>query len=528
MIRKGLLFIVSVLLAVVAVAQEPINVMSFNIRLNTSSDGINAWPNRVKKVTSQIRFHDADIFGVQEALHNQMLDLQKNLPAYNYVGTGRDDGKTQGEYSAIFYNRNRFDTVRSGTFWLSKNPDQPGSKDWDAAITRVCSWVELIDKKAGPASGSFYFFNTHFDHIGVEARKNSAELILQKIQSLAGNKPIIVTGDFNTEPDKDPYRIMTAFLLDAKKISREPHYGPSGTFTGFESKEKSDMPIDYIFVSKGVDVLKHATLSQSWQGLFSSDHYPVFARVIVYDPKKLSAEGAKLYEKRWFANAGDTLPYRILLPQNYDPKKQYPLILVLHGSGERGKDNEAQLVHGSYLFVRDDVRKNYPAIVVFPQCPMNSSWANVSVDRSAAVRKFVFDENSEPTKPMILLQELIAQLMKQYPVNKRQVYVGGLSMGGMGTFDLVSRNPSLFAAAFPICGAGNPSTASKLKNTKWWVFHGEADDVVPPSHSVEMVDAMKKAGVDVKLTIYPGVNHNSWDNAFAENDLLRWMFSVKK
>ncbi len=267
-------------------AQRPINVMSFNIRLNVASDGINAWPNRVEKATSQILFHDVEILGVQEALHNQMEDLRQNLPGYKFSGVGRDDGKTKGEYSAIFFDSTRFQELRSGTFWLSKTPEVPGSKDWDAAITRVCSWVELKDKNAGPNASSFFFFNTHFDHIGVEARKHSAELIVEKIKQIAGNSPVILTGDFNTEPDKDPYHIVTGYLKDSKFLSKEKHFGPDGTFTGFESKEKSDQPIDYVFVSDGITVLKHATLAESWQGLFSSDHYPVFAQLQIGPPSR--------------------------------------------------------------------------------------------------------------------------------------------------------------------------------------------------------------------------------------------------
>lgn len=282
MMKKG--FVLSSVLFVFLMnvfSQKPINVMSFNIRLNVASDGINAWPNRVEKVTSQIRFHDVEILGVQEALHNQMVDLQQHMKGYKFVGVGRDDGKTNGEYSAIFFDSTRFEDRRSGTFWLSKNPTVPGSKDWDAAITRVCSWVELRDRTAGKNAPVFYFFNTHFDHIGVEARKQSAELIVQKIKEIAKTNPVILTGDFNTEPDNDPYRIMTAYLQDAKLISREKHFGPEGTFTGFAAMEKTDKPIDYIFVSKQVQVLKHATLAESWKGLFSSDHYPVFARVTI-------------------------------------------------------------------------------------------------------------------------------------------------------------------------------------------------------------------------------------------------------
>lgn len=241
------------------------------------------------------------------------------------------------------------------------------------------------------------------------------------------------------------------------------------------------------------------------------------------------AQDLNLYEKYWFVKSGDTLPYRVLLPENYDASKKYPLIYFLHGAGERGNDNEKQLIHGSKLFLKDEVRKNFAAIVVFPQCPENSFWSNVEFGRdSAGKRVFNFKEDGAPTKSMVLAQELLKDLMRKYPINKKQVYVGGLSMGGMGTFEIVRRNPKVFAAAIPICGGGAAGTADKLKKVNWWVFHGAKDDVVPQSCSDVMVDALKKVNAPVKYTVYPEANHNSWDAAFAEPELLKWLFSIKK
>lgn len=244
----------------------------------------------------------------------------------------------------------------------------------------------------------------------------------------------------------------------------------------------------------------------------------------------VKAQDKSLFKKEIYVSGGDTLRYRILLPLNYDASKKYPLILVLHGAGERGNDNEAQLVHGSYLFLKDSVREKYPAIVIFPQCPAASFWSNVQFkfDSVTQKRSFQFQAAGEPTIAMKMAQELLYKIMDEYPVNKKQVYVGGLSMGGMGTFEIVRRNPKLFAAAFPICGGGAPATAPVMKKIKWWVFHGAEDDVVPAAWSQEMVDALKAAGADVKYSLYPGVNHNSWDNAFAEPELLPWLFSIKK
>ena len=253
--------------------------MTFNIRLNTERDSLNAWPHRKDNVAAQILFHDVHLLGVQEALHNQMVDLRERLPQFKSIGVGRDDGKEKGEYSAIFYDTTRLQLLQSSTFWLSLTPEVAGSKSWDAAITRIVSWAQFRDKKTRK---TFYAFNTHFDHIGKEARRESAKLLLQKVASLAGKTPAIVTGDFNAVPSDEPIMVITdnanpLHLTDAKSVSATPHYGPSGTFTGFGSKESNDLPIDYIFLKGPWKVKKHATLSQTWGGRFASDHFAVLA-----------------------------------------------------------------------------------------------------------------------------------------------------------------------------------------------------------------------------------------------------------
>ncbi|RYZ29365.1 MAG: phospholipase [Chitinophagaceae bacterium] len=235
------------------------------------------------------------------------------------------------------------------------------------------------------------------------------------------------------------------------------------------------------------------------------------------------------FEKRWMVQGGDTLPYRVLLPLNFDSAKKYPVVFFLHGAGERGRDNEKQLVHGGKLFLRQDVRTNFPAIVIFPQCSENDYWSNVlRLHNAKGKRSFEFIKDGSPTTYMTLLQELIAYTLQSSFVKKDQVYIGGLSMGGMGTYEVVRRMPKTFAAAFAICGGAHPQTAKQLKKVDWWIFHGAKDDVVPPEASEKMVDALKKAGADVKFTLYPAANHNSWDPAFAEKDLLPWLFSHKK
>lgn len=239
-----------------------------------------------------------------------------------------------------------------------------------------------------------------------------------------------------------------------------------------------------------------------------------------------SAQDLSLYEKKEFTQKGKTMPYRLLMPKNYQPEKEYPLILVLHGAGERGNDNEAQLTHGAKLFLDEEYREKYPAFVLFPQCPTDDFWSNVAVKtQSDGSRTFDFQNGGNPTPAMVSLQALLNDFIKNHPVDKDRIYVGGLSMGGMGTFELVYRNPELFAAAFPICGGANPEIAAKIRGVDWWVFHGGDDQVVPVEFSQKMVAALNQQGAKVKFSYYPGVNHNSWDNAFAEKELLPWLFS---
>jgi len=240
------------------------------------------------------------------------------------------------------------------------------------------------------------------------------------------------------------------------------------------------------------------------------------------------SQDVSAYQKKVYKKNGQTMPYRILLPRDYDPSVKYPLLLFLHGSGERGNDNEAQLVHGSGLFLKDETRDHFRAIVVFPQCAAGSSWAKLDTEGDFPNREFIFYKDSEPTNDMVLLEGLLKHLKKNYKLDKNRIYVGGLSMGGMGTFELVRRNPRVFAAAFPICGGANPEISKKLRKPVWWVFHGKSDKVVPEKYSAQMVEAMKSKGINIKYSVYEGVGHNSWDNAFAEPELLSWLFSKSK
>ena len=280
---KKLISSVFCLLLILCLQAQPLHVMTFNIRYNTAADSLNAWPYRKDIAAGQILFHDAHIVGVQEALHSQMTDLLQQLIRYKYVGVGRDDGAQKGEYSAIFYDTTRLQLLQTQTLWLSEQPLVPGSKSWDAAITRIVTWAKFKDRKT---KKQFFVFNTHFDHIGKIARRESARLLLQKIKEIAGNNLLIVTGDFNSFPSDEPIKILvdannSEKLTDTKEISSTPHYGPTGTFNGFKGRERDKDPIDFIFVKNRIKVVKHATLSETWEGRFSSDHFPVLASLIL-------------------------------------------------------------------------------------------------------------------------------------------------------------------------------------------------------------------------------------------------------
>lgn len=232
----------------------------------------------------------------------------------------------------------------------------------------------------------------------------------------------------------------------------------------------------------------------------------------------------ELYQKRQFTYKEKTLPYRILFPENYDRTKNYPLVVFLHGAGERGNDNEKQLVHGSWLFTNEQSRQKHPAIVIFPQCPSEGYWAPITERKDG----FSYPENAPATTPMQLLIRLISELEKKEAVDKSRIYVTGLSMGGMGTFDLITRYPRKFAAALPICGGVNVKRLKKIVRMPIRIYHGDADQIVSPEHSKNAYVELKASGAqNVELFMFPNVGHDSWTSAFAQDDFLNWMFSNK-
>jgi len=250
--------------------------------------------------------------------------------------------------------------------------------------------------------------------------------------------------------------------------------------------------------------------------------------LLLVTPLFVFSQDRGLYLSGSFGHKGDSLPFRILLPENYDLSKEYPLVVFLHGAGERGDDNESQLQWGADLFLNN--RLKYPAIVVFPQCAKDDYWAKVKHREKKKIgKRFKFPLSvGKPNTSLRLTYLLIQQLMQDEAVDPKRVYIAGLSMGGMGTFEMLTRYPNKFAAAIPICGGGNPNhTFNYAKKTSLWIFHGDADPVVGVRHSRRMAKQLKKFKADVKYTEYKDVDHFSWIPAFEEEDFLDWLFSKK-
>ncbi len=268
-----ILFVLSLLPGFIYAQQ--LNVGTFNIRFDNPKDTGNLWVDRAPVVSALIRFHDFDIFGTQEGLKNQLDDISQALPAYERYGKGRDDGQEKGEHSAIFYKKDRFKLLKKGDFWLSQTPEKP-SLGWDATCcNRICSWVYLQDAQT---KKKFYFFNVHYDHQGVQARKESSKLILNKIKEIAGQEPVILTGDFNGDHNSEWYQTVanSGLIADTYKQAKNP-YAVNASFNAFGKKLDGNEIIDHIFTTKNFKVQKWGILTDTYHGKFPSDHFPVMA-----------------------------------------------------------------------------------------------------------------------------------------------------------------------------------------------------------------------------------------------------------
>ncbi|MFZ6014365.1 MAG: prolyl oligopeptidase family serine peptidase [Bacteroidota bacterium] len=236
-------------------------------------------------------------------------------------------------------------------------------------------------------------------------------------------------------------------------------------------------------------------------------------------PASFAQKDSKLFDKLLHIDKLDTLPYRLLKPANPNLESPVPLVIFLHGAGERGRENEVQIKHISNLFLEPKNRSRFPCYVVAPQCPKNKSWTEYDKSENQM--------SADPSRPMEMLIQLLDQILKEYPIDQNRIYVTGLSMGGYGTWDLLARFPHRFAAAVPICGGGDVNIAPKIKHIPVWAFHGARDNVVPPMQSRMMIKALQDAGGLPGYTEYPDIEHNSWGHAYREPHLMPWLFEQK-
>lgn len=276
------LFAISRTAAAAGPAAE-LRVMSFNIRYGTANDGENNWSKRREFLIETIRAFDPDLLGTQETLDFQRDYIAEHLAGYEHFSSGRNDGKESGEMAAVFYRTARFEKLDGGHFWLSETPNVPGSKSWDSALTRIVTWVKLRDKQH-PRSRPLVFFNTHFDHMGQEARLRSAELLRRRIDDLAPETPVVVTGDFNCDEDAAPHAMLFGLsgkqrsrVIDVYRAAHPDQQAGEGTFSGFKTGRVDGARIDWIGCSRGFRVLASDIDRTERDGHTPSDHFPVTA-----------------------------------------------------------------------------------------------------------------------------------------------------------------------------------------------------------------------------------------------------------
>lgn len=274
---KKLIIFVSLLFLAMAYGKaedkEVLKIATFNLRMDTPSDGENAWFHRKDMVNDLIRFYGFDLFGTQEGFTHQLNDILR-LSDYRFIGVGRDDGKDAGEHCAIFYRSDRFKVLDQGDFWLSEHPEKPG-RGWDGTCcNRICTWGKFEDLKKHK---QFYFFNVHYEYEGDVARRESSNLMISRIKSIAGNQPVFLTGDFNAFPTEEPIRILndSGFLNDSYKITKEAPFGPVCTYHGYDSTIKTEERLDYIWVTDSIQIDKYGVLTNTLYGHTPSDHFPV-------------------------------------------------------------------------------------------------------------------------------------------------------------------------------------------------------------------------------------------------------------
>lgn len=273
-LKNALLLPILVGIATTITAQD-LRVMTYNIRFDNPADSLNSWTHRREYLVAQVAHYAPDVLGTQEGLIHQLQAMEQGLEGYRLFGVGRDRGDREGEHTAIFYRGDRLELLGSGTFWLSETPDRP-SRGWDAALNRICTFGQFRNRETGQA---FYVFNTHFDHIGQQARLESVRLILQKISEFnREGYPAVLLGDLNLEPASPPIQELASDLEDAHTLAGAAAYGPRGTFNGFDCTQPATRRIDYVFLSPGdFEVKNHSILGETTGFGFPSDHFPVLA-----------------------------------------------------------------------------------------------------------------------------------------------------------------------------------------------------------------------------------------------------------
>ena len=305
---KKLLFLTLFIILMLAVPAQEMLVGSYNIRYKNWNDSVNGnvWAKRCQVICDQVNFMNPLIFGTQEVLYNQLQDLQQGLDGYDYIGIGRDDGERGGEHEAIFYKKDQLTLLDSGNFWLSETPEKPGL-GWDAACIRICTWGKFqVNAKKKKDRTTFYFFNLHMDHVGVVARREAAKLVVARIQEIANDARVILTGDFNVDQTNEIYNIFTdsGLLKDSYETARI-RCAENGTFNAFKTEYFTTSRIDHVFVSPAITVEAYGVLTNSYwtknqisdealkasdapqEIWFSnttrrnpSDHYPVFVKIV--------------------------------------------------------------------------------------------------------------------------------------------------------------------------------------------------------------------------------------------------------
>jgi endonuclease/exonuclease/phosphatase family metal-dependent hydrolase len=275
--RQILLFLTLCCFGILNVQAQQFHIATYNLRYDNAGDSLDSWKTRFPVIAGMVQLYEFDLFGTQEGLYHQLEDLKRELPGFEYIGVGRDDGDKAGEHSAIFYRTDKFTLLDKGNFWLSPITDRP-NKGWDAALPRICSWGKFKEKSSGFI---FYQFNVHFDHKGEQARRESAKLVVDIMKKIAGKSPAILTGDFNLNEKHESYVIIntSGYLKDAFELA-PVRFAPNGTFNGFDVKGKPEGRIDHIFLTKEFKVTGYGILTNMYNGHFPSDHFPVMAKVV--------------------------------------------------------------------------------------------------------------------------------------------------------------------------------------------------------------------------------------------------------